>query len=327
MSDGHESKGTALAVRSNGAMAQAFFDEGKFGMLQRAAGMFARSPLVPEGMRGKSKEEGIANCTIALAMAMEMGENPLIVMQNIYFVKGKAGWHAAYMIARANASGVFRGRIAWTVTGKGDALSVTAYATLADTGEKVEVTADMKMARAEKWTDNSKYQSMPEQMLKYRTATMLIRLYCPEVMLGYRTADELEDIAAAEAHTTKWNGIGQVVDAEAHAVTPESAAASLASAILPPEAATVEEEPESTARADLAAAIRERQDAQQKAGAEVAWPQELADRGYADQHDLDGLADGYLSDLAAAVRQETAKLEPAQAKPKRNGQAQQTLGE
>jgi len=167
-----------------------FLDEAKFAQLQRAAKVFSSSSLVPDHMR---KEP--ANCIIALAMAWEMRESPLIVMQNIYFIGGKAGWQAQYMIARANKSGVFKSRINWRVEGRGETLSVTAYATLADTGEKVEATVDMRMAKAEGWTRNQKYQTMPETMLRYRSATFLVRWYAPEVMLGYRTTDELEDMA------------------------------------------------------------------------------------------------------------------------------------
>jgi len=173
-------------------LADVFLNPARFEQMQRGAKVFSDSDLVPDHMRGK-----VANCIIALALAREMGASPLAVMQAIHFVRGKAGWSAQYMIARANQSGVFRGRISWRIDGKGDAMRVTAFATLADTGEVVEAEASMEMARAEGWTANTKYKSMPDVMLRYRSATFLIRLYCPEVMHGYRTADEIEDMAAA----------------------------------------------------------------------------------------------------------------------------------
>jgi hypothetical protein len=55
------------------------------------------------------------------------------------------------------------------------------------------------MAKAEGWTRNAKYQTMPEHMLRWRSATMLIRLFAPEVMLGIPAADELEDITPLRA--------------------------------------------------------------------------------------------------------------------------------
>lgn len=169
------------------------FDPEAFAHGQRVANLFANSQLVPAHLRGK-----VADCFIALHMAERLGEDPLIVMQNIVIVSGKAGWMTQYMIGRANRSGVFKGRINWRSEGAGDKLEVTAHATLADTGEEVTATVSMAMAKAEGWTSNKKYTSMPEHMLRWRSATMLIRLFCPEVMLGIPAADELEDVQAGQ---------------------------------------------------------------------------------------------------------------------------------
>jgi hypothetical protein len=156
---------------------------------------FSESQLVPAHLRGKPQD-----CFVALLMAREMNESPIMVMQSIYFVSGKAGWSASYMIARANASGRFARPINWRVTGKGDAMAVEAYAVTAH-GDEVSISVSMAMAKAEGWTSNKKYQTMPELMLRYRSATMLIRLYCPEVLLGMHTADEHEDVAASRSVT------------------------------------------------------------------------------------------------------------------------------
>lgn len=172
------------------ADADLLWNPAAFEHAQRVAKMFASSELVPPHLRGK-----VADVTIALLMAKRLHEDPLMVMQSIYVVSGRAGWGATYMIARAIRSGAFRGRLNWRIEGKGDALSVTCYATLADTGEVVEAAASMAMAAAEGWTKNPKYRSMPEQMLRYRSATMLVRLYAPDVMFGLPTADEAEDLA------------------------------------------------------------------------------------------------------------------------------------
>jgi hypothetical protein len=154
---------------------------------------FAASQLVPAHLRGKPDD-----CFIALIMAREMGENPIIVMQSIYVISGKAGWSASYMIARANRAGVFKRPIGWRVEGTGEAMVVTAYTTTAY-GDEVSIAVPFAMAKAEGWTKNDKYRTMPELMLRYRSATMLIRLYAPEVLLGYHTLDEIEDVAASKA--------------------------------------------------------------------------------------------------------------------------------
>jgi hypothetical protein len=166
----------------------------RFEHAQRVANVFANSQLVPVHLRGK-----VADCVIAMNIADRLGEDPLTVMQSIYIVGGKAGWSSSYMIARINKSGLIKGRITWDSKGRGKDLEVTAKATLADTADVVTATASMQMAIAEDWIKNKKYQSMPEQMLRFRAAAMLQRLYFPEVMLGYRTVEEIETEVAQAA--------------------------------------------------------------------------------------------------------------------------------
>ena len=171
----------------------AFNSSEGFELLQRVGNMFAKSELVPAHLRGKP-----ADCIIAVQLAHEMGLAPLSVLQNIYMVSGKAGWSAQFLIARANASGVFDDSgIDWDVEGKGADISVTAYATKRAGGRRVEYTVTLAMAKAEGWTKNAKYQTMPELMLRYRAATTLIGLYCPEVKFGLGVREELEDIAVS----------------------------------------------------------------------------------------------------------------------------------
>lgn len=167
-------------------------DMQRFEHLQRVGKMLALSPLFPQHLRGGSIEQGIANGVLVLNMAHRLNEDPLTVAQNIYFVGGRPGWNTSYMIAKANQHGVFRDVIDWEVKGKDETLSVTGFAVLAGTGKRVQVTLDMETAKKENWTKNAKYQSIPEQMLRYRTAAFLIRLYCPEVMVGVPSAVELE---------------------------------------------------------------------------------------------------------------------------------------
>jgi hypothetical protein len=169
----------------------------RYQMLKDQARLFSLSPLIPEHLRKGGPDAAAANCMIAIQMAERMGEMPLVVLQNIHIVNGKAGFASQYMIARANSSGVFVGRINWRIKGEGDSLEVQAYACLKETGEEVSFVASMRMAKAEGWTSNKKYQSMPEVMLRYRSAAFLIRFYAPDVMLGHQTVEEIVDIVAA----------------------------------------------------------------------------------------------------------------------------------
>lgn len=154
--------------------------------LARVCGTLAKSTMIPRDFQ-RSPE----NCLVAMLIARKMGEDPITLMQHMYILHGRASFSTAYMIARANASGRLRGVIMWDVVGTGDDMTVTAYATLRETGDRIDVAVSMRTAIAEKWTKNSKYRSMPELMLRYRSASQLIRLYLPDVLLGHST-DELQ---------------------------------------------------------------------------------------------------------------------------------------
>jgi hypothetical protein len=190
-----------------------------FEHMQRLAKVFCASSLVPDHLK---KNNG-ADALLALQIARERNENPVTVMQSIFFIGGKASWSSTYMIARANKSGTFKGPIRWRSEGAGDDLVVTAVALMADTGEEVSAAVSMKMAKAEGWTKNSKYNTMAEHMLRWRSATMLVRLYCPEVLIGMQTQDELEDMKAAgqlrdvtgDGHASTADAVGAILGAGA----------------------------------------------------------------------------------------------------------------
>ena len=155
--------------------------------LATLAERFAKSTLVPPHVLGKPND-----VFLVLQLAASRKLEPLQALQNIAIVKGKPFMSATYQIALANNSGIFKGRIKFSVHGAGEKLAVTAYATLAETDEEISATASMEMAKAEGWTTNPKYQSMPQQMLSYRAATLLIRLYAPDALLGMVDQDDFD---------------------------------------------------------------------------------------------------------------------------------------
>jgi len=185
-------------------------DDAQFQRLWRMGSLLSKSQFVPERFRGKPED-----CVVGIQMAARLQADPLMVLQNVQVIHGTPGMSAKFQFALANQRGPFSGPIRFRTEGEGETLKVTAYATFRDGGDTVEASASMAMAAAEGWTKNGKYQSMPEQMLRYRAGTLLIRLYCPEVVLGMQTADELEDMTAA-AKTEKPPAIknieAQVVD-------------------------------------------------------------------------------------------------------------------
>lgn len=165
--------------------------------LWKLAERFANSDMVPPHFKGK-----VDNCFVVIQMAQRSGIDPMLALQNIFMVSGRPGMSAQLAIALANVSGQFKGPIRYDVKGEGDKLTVTAYATSKE-GYELSFTASMAMAIAENWIKNPKYKSMPELMLRYRAAVLLIRLHIPEVLMGMHMADEYEDVSAAGSVTVQ----------------------------------------------------------------------------------------------------------------------------
>lgn len=188
--------------------------------LMTVAAQFATTQLIPKHFQDKPQD-----VFVALHMAHRMGCDPILVLQNLYVVHGMPGWKSSFIIAQANMAKAFASPIRWRVEKRGEPISikrkqtywennqkrtrevsalvpdiaVTAYAADRTTGEELAVEVTMQQAIAEGWTDNEKYSSLGEQMLRYRSAAFLVRLYAPQVMLGVPVVDELEDVEGVAA--------------------------------------------------------------------------------------------------------------------------------
>lgn len=166
-----------------------------FDVMEKAykfANIFAKSDIVPAHYRGKPE-----NTFIAVQTAYRMNLDPMLIMQNTYVVSGKLGMNSTFAISLANSSGIFDGGIRYRIDGSGEELKVTAYANLKKTGEEISYTISMRDASAEGWTQNKKYKTLPELMLRYRAAVFLIRTHVPEVLNGMHIVEEIEDTMIA----------------------------------------------------------------------------------------------------------------------------------
>ena len=64
---------------------------------------------------------------------------------------------------------------------------------LSDGERVIGSTITIAMAKAEGWMSNSKWRTMPQQMLGYRAASFFARMYCPDALLGLQTYEEVID--------------------------------------------------------------------------------------------------------------------------------------
>lgn len=170
-----------------------------FEAIQRMANLFSASSIVPDTYRRKGENDYTSrgNCVIALDMALRMGANPLMVMQNLYVVHGRPAWSAQFLIATLNKSGKFSAlRYAFQGTEGKDDWGCRACATELSTGEKLQgPLITIGLAKKEGWygKSGSKWQTMPELMLQYRAAAWFVRSYAPEIAMGLKTTEEVLD--------------------------------------------------------------------------------------------------------------------------------------
>lgn len=161
--------------------------------LYKYSEILAGSTIIPAHYRGQTSD-----VFVAVQTAYRMNQDPMMVMQGTYIIKGKLSMYTSFAISLANSSGILQGGIRYKIEGSGDALKVTAFSNLKANGEEISYTISMSEAKAEGWTSNAKYKSLPELMLRYRAATLLIRTHIPEVLNGMHTVEELRDVEAVK---------------------------------------------------------------------------------------------------------------------------------
>lgn len=165
----------------------------QFNQLLRAANMLSQTSIIPATYQGKPQD-----CFVALEMATRMGVSPLVVMQNMYVVKGKPAWAGQACTMFINSCGKFTG-VKHVYTGEKGTDSRGCYVTATRISDGVQVNGvevTLAMAKAEGWTANTKWRTMPELMLAYRASAFFARVHCPEALMGVQLADEIYDADA-----------------------------------------------------------------------------------------------------------------------------------
>jgi len=164
----------------------------EFELLQREAKALQSSSMIPQAFKNNQ-----ADCMIALQVARKIGVDPFTVMQNLHQIHGRMSWSSTFIISALNSCGKFS-PIRYEVKGEGQEMSCVAWARDKETGDRLDgPPATMRMAKAEGWLDKngSKWQTMPELMIRYRAAAFFGRLYAPEILNGMYMVEEVEDFA------------------------------------------------------------------------------------------------------------------------------------
>lgn len=232
-----------------------------FEFMQRTAKMFSASTMVPtayqamitKGFGDRATLEpnpaALANCVIALDMSQRMNANPLMIMQNLHIIEGRPSWSSQFIIAAINNCGKFsplrfdlqwldemdasystfewvdRKKVEKKHTIRIKNARCVAWAIEKATGERLEsAPVTMEMAVAEGWfgKNGSKWKSMPDLMMRYRSAAFFGRIYAPELLMGLPAAEELHDVFSVEQDGSVSEARGQRVPPSTGTVDPDT---------------------------------------------------------------------------------------------------------
>jgi hypothetical protein len=193
-------------------------DTARWEQMQRIARAMCLASLMPDHLRGKSVEEGQANCLLVVNQALRWGMDPFAVAPCTYSVRGKLGFEGKLVAAVVNARAGLRTKLAPVYNAKsGDGFAAVIYGSReAIPGEAYELLRKyaeeehraslnrlaelgvmaVRVSVAQSKTDNQMWGKDPEQKLFYCGATKWARRHCPELMLGVLTDDDLERMAA-----------------------------------------------------------------------------------------------------------------------------------
>ena len=184
---------TTLTTTSNSVFSgiRAFEDA------QRIAKALASSTLIPPQFQG---QQGFANCLVALEIAGRMNISPFLCMQHLHIIHGRPSWSSAFIIAMVNGCGRFT-PLRFEVSGEGESLACYAVATDIKTDQELKgPTITMAMAKKEGWAtkSGSKWQTMPELMIRYRAAAFWGRLFAGDLLVGLQTQEEVIDVESVK---------------------------------------------------------------------------------------------------------------------------------
>lgn len=166
---------------------------------QRIGKILTQSQIIPA-----SYQNNLPNVLVALEISARTKISPIIVMQNLNVIKGRPSWSSKYIIAALTSSRVYNLRYELETKGELELkqfnqtkklpnLACRVLATDRRTGEEREGPwVTMQMAVNEGWygKTDSKWQTMPEVMIRYRAATFFANVYYPELTVGLNIEDE-----------------------------------------------------------------------------------------------------------------------------------------
>lgn len=155
------------------------------GEVVKFAEVMSRADIaLPKHLRGNP-----GACMAVALQAMEWQLSPFAVAAKSYAVGGAIAYEAQLIAAVVNTRSGIKGRLRYTFSGEGSALTCTVLGIL--DGEECSYTSPPLGSITTK--NSPLWKSDPQQQLGYFSARSWARRHCPEVILGVYDRDEAEE--------------------------------------------------------------------------------------------------------------------------------------
>lgn len=193
----------------------------RFDIIQKAADNLSKCTYLPDSLKGK-----VNDCSILIELSILSQIPAFLLAQEVYVVHNRFSFSSKFIIgqirkrfptfdwemsgeigdmgevrrvqkkdAQGNPVKDFKGNPIYDNEIVSQGRTCLAYAIDKD-GRRIDgIPVSMGMAKAEGWYDKSgsKWQTMPEAMLRYRAASFFKNFVCPDVVMGIKSVEEIVD--------------------------------------------------------------------------------------------------------------------------------------
>lgn len=167
----------------------------------------SKASLLPEALRGKE-----ADVLMTIMTGRELGLGPMQAIRAIDVIKGKPSLKAEAMVALVRAR---KDVCAYLKCDSSDATKATWSTQRVGDPTPTVLSWTMEQSKTAGLATSDMYRKYPDAMLRWRAASMLVKLVYSDIVLGLYTPEELTDGRADERDVTPAPAKGEAIDTTA----------------------------------------------------------------------------------------------------------------
>lgn len=167
-------------------------DTAKFEHCYRIAEAMSRASLIPQHLKGGTKEETAANCFLVVNQALRWHMDPFLIAPETYAIQGKLGYQGKLVAAVINTRAGLADKLRYDFSGEKGTDNFTVAVSGRFEGEAEPRTVSVSVGMAK--TQNQMWTKDPEQKLVYTGSIRWARRHAPEVIMGVVTDDDLDAV-------------------------------------------------------------------------------------------------------------------------------------